>query len=420
MNILALDDEEIALEGLVAAVRKVEPTAQIYSFNKPKEALEFCRTTPCDVALLDIQMRNMNGVELAKKVKGVNPNTNIIFTTGYSDYMKEAFDMYASGYVLKPVTPAKLKKELENLRHPVRLDSARKVRIQAFGNFEIFIDDNPIKFRYDLSKELLAYLVDRNGVLCANGEIMAVLWGDKISSSYFRSLIKDLKDVLGKVGCEDIIVQQRGKTGIARQNVECDYFDWLDGKAYAINLYHGEYMSQYSWGENTNASMMDAAFDIQATDIIRSCPKKRVRIQTIPHFAIWVDKKTLSLSGKRAELLALLTDRAETGLVVGDAIACLWPDRIKDEKTQTLYRVTFHQLMDELKAAGIEDIIRGEGKKKYLATELVDCDLYRILDGDFEEAKKYGGYYWEEYDWAEVRNAQITSIKAHLKYRINN
>lgn len=203
MNILALDDEEIALEGLVAAVRKVEPTAQIYSFNKPKEALEFCRTTPCDVALLDIQMRNMNGVELAKKVKGVNPNTNIIFTTGYSDYMKEAFDMYASGYVLKPVTPAKLKKELENLRHPVRLDSARKVRIQAFGNFEIFIDDNPIKFRYDLSKELLAYLVDRNGVLCANGEIMAVLWGDKISSSYFRSLIKDLKDVMGKVGCED-------------------------------------------------------------------------------------------------------------------------------------------------------------------------------------------------------------------------
>ena len=71
--------------------------------------------------------------------------------------------------------------------------------------------------------------------------------------------------------------------------------------------------------------------------------------------------------------------------------------------------------MDELKAAGIEDIIRGEGKKKYLATELVDCDLYRILDGDFEEAKKYGGYYLEEYDWSEVRNAQLTSIRTHLK-----
>ena len=36
MNILALDDEKIALEGLVAAVRKVEPTAQVYSFQKPR------------------------------------------------------------------------------------------------------------------------------------------------------------------------------------------------------------------------------------------------------------------------------------------------------------------------------------------------------------------------------------------------
>lgn len=265
MNILALDDEEIALEGLVSAARKAEPTAQIYSFKKPKEALEFCRTTPCDVALLDIQMRNMNGVELAKEVKGVNPKTNIIFTTGYSDYMKDAFDLHVSGYILKPVTPAKIKKELDNLRHPVRQASASKVRIQAFGNFEIFIDETPVRFKYDLTKEMLAYLVDRNGVLCTNGEIMAVLWGDKNSSSYFRSLIKDMKDVLGKVGCEDIIMQQRGKTGIVRQNVECDYFDWLDGKAYAINLYHGEYMSQYSWSENTNASIRDGAFAMNST-----------------------------------------------------------------------------------------------------------------------------------------------------------
>ena len=66
MNILALDDEEIALEGLVSATRKAEPSAVIYSFRKPKEALEFCKSTLCEVALLDIQMRNMNGVEFAK------------------------------------------------------------------------------------------------------------------------------------------------------------------------------------------------------------------------------------------------------------------------------------------------------------------------------------------------------------------
>lgn len=83
MNILALDDEEIALEGLVSAEKKAEPSAAIYSFRKPKEVLELCKSTPCEVALLDIQMRNMSGVELAKELKFLNPGVNIIFTTGY-------------------------------------------------------------------------------------------------------------------------------------------------------------------------------------------------------------------------------------------------------------------------------------------------------------------------------------------------
>ena len=47
MNILAIDDEEIALEGLVSAAKKAESSATIYSFRKPKEALEFFQGTPC-------------------------------------------------------------------------------------------------------------------------------------------------------------------------------------------------------------------------------------------------------------------------------------------------------------------------------------------------------------------------------------
>lgn len=253
MKILALDDEQIALEGLVLAAKKAEPSAAIYSFRKPGEALEFCKTMSCEVALLDIQMRNMSGVELAKKIKLLNPQANIIFTTGYTDYMKEAFDIHASGYILKPVTPAKIRKELDNLRFPVLPAAKNRVRFQTFGNFEVFIDGEPVRFKYEKTKEMLAYLVDRNGALCTNGEIMAVLWEDKDSSSYFRSLKKDLRDLLAEAGCEEILIQQRGKTGIVREKVDCDYYDWLDGEIQAVNLYRGEYMAQYGWGEMTNA-----------------------------------------------------------------------------------------------------------------------------------------------------------------------
>ena len=119
----------------------------------------------------------------------------------------------------------------------------------------MFIDGKPVKFKYDLTRELLAYLVDRNGAMCSNKEIMAVLWGDKYSPSYFRSLIKDMKDIFSGVGCEDILTQQRGKIGIVREKVDCDYYDWLDGKSYVVNLYRGEYMTQYSWAELTTASL---------------------------------------------------------------------------------------------------------------------------------------------------------------------
>ena len=255
MNILALDDEQIALEGLVSAAKKAEPSATVYSFRKPKEALEFCRNTPCEVALLDIRMRNMSGVELAKEIKCINPQINIIFTTGHTEYMKDAFEMHASGYMLKPITPEKIKKELDNLRYPVKPVRKHRVYVQTFGNFEMYIDGQPVKFRYDLTKELVAYLVDRNGALCSNDEIMAVLWGDKCSASYFRSLVKDLKDLLQKAGCEDIIDQQRGKIGIVREKVDCDYYDWLDGSLYAVNLYRGEYMAQYSWSEMTHGGI---------------------------------------------------------------------------------------------------------------------------------------------------------------------
>ena len=255
MNILAIDDEEIALEGLVSAVKKADASANIYSFRKPKEALEFFQGTPCEVVLLDIQMRNMSGVELAKEIKIINPHTNIIFATGYADYMKDALEMHVSGYMIKPITAEKVKKELENLRFPVNPVRKMRVYFQTFGNFEVFIDGQPVKFRYELTKEMLAYLVDRRGALCTGGEIMALLRGDNYSPSYYRSLIKDLKDTFSDAGCEDVIIRQRGKIGIDREKVDCDYYDWLDGRFYAVNLYQGEYMAQYSWSEMTHGGI---------------------------------------------------------------------------------------------------------------------------------------------------------------------
>ena len=254
MKILAVDDEIIALEGLVKSIKEADSTAEVFSFRFADEAIKFMETNTCDVAFLDIEMYGINGVSLANILLKMNPNINIIFSTGYGNYRDVAFDIHASGYIVKPITPEKVKKELLNLRRPV--NETKKLQINVFGNFEVYFDGNPLKFKYSKTKELLAYLVDRRGALCTVGELIAILFeGDKGHDTYFKSIRKDLIDTLTYIGCIDAVNIQHGKLGINKDNVYCSYFDLLDGKVKLEDVYHGEYMTQYSFSEYTNANL---------------------------------------------------------------------------------------------------------------------------------------------------------------------
>ena len=255
MIVIAVDDERFALENLVDAISQVSPDARIHRFRYPEDALAFAKENHVDVAFLDVEMIGMNGVELAERLKLCHPDINLIFSTGYGHYRDAAFDLHASGYMTKPITPEKVKKELDNLRSPVR--DQKRIRIRAFGNFEVYLDGHPMGFKYSKTKELLAYLVDRKGALCTNGEIMAVLFEDDNGhEAYFRSLRKDLTDILEAADCSGILSHQRGRIGIVPEQVSCDYFNWCRGERTGINAFHGEYMTQYSWGEYTNALLI--------------------------------------------------------------------------------------------------------------------------------------------------------------------
>ena len=254
MKIIAADDEKPALEGLIDSIKKACPDADIQGFRYAADALEYARSHACDVAFLDIEMAGTNGVRLAESLKKINPEINIIFATGYGCYRDVAFEMHASGYVTKPVTPQKVAEELRELRYPV--SESKRLRVQAFGNFEAYCDGAPLVFRYAKSKELFAYLVDRRGALCTVGEMAAILFEDDNGhETYFKSIRSDLLKTLQAKGLEGAIAKSRGMLGIVPDYTDCDYFDFIKGKASGRNAYRGEYMSQYSWAEATHASI---------------------------------------------------------------------------------------------------------------------------------------------------------------------
>lgn len=261
MVIIAVDDEKLALEVLVNAILEAVPDAHIHSFRQPLEAIKFAEETLCDIAFLDIKMRGMTGLEIAKQLKDINPRINIVFVTGYSEYSLEAFRLYASDYLLKPVDVQQIKGALQNLRNPIKPLSHKIIQVHCFGNFEVFVNGVPLIFNRKKTKELFAYLTDRKGASCSMGELIAVLWEDKPDSisqrSNLRNLIYDLKNTLSKVGADDVIVKSRNTIGLNINAIECDYYDFLIGKPSAVNSYHGEYMRQYSWAEMTTANLIN-------------------------------------------------------------------------------------------------------------------------------------------------------------------
>jgi len=245
MKILAVDDDRFELQQLVTCIRNPRPTASVSAFSSPGDALLSAADTGYDVAFLDIDMPQMSGFELARRLQEILPELNIIFVSEHKDDAFNAFTLHASGYLCKPITGAQIEDELAHLRYSVAPDTENRIVLHTFGNFEVYCDGIPVEFRYNKTKEMLAWLTDRRGALCSNNELMAVLWEDDIKESYFRNIRADLLNTLP----EEIFVRQRGKVALRTDMVSCDYYDWIKGIPEAINAYNGEYMAQYSWGE---------------------------------------------------------------------------------------------------------------------------------------------------------------------------
>ena len=258
MRIIIVDDEKLILEGETNLVRRCAPGADVRPFTDPAAALECLRAEPAEVAFLDLEMPACHGTALAKQMKALRPHINIVFATAYRDYYDKAIELRVSGYLMKPLLEEQVKEELNNLRYPVQ--SAGGLYVRCFGSFEVFFNGIPISFRYQKTKELFAYLIDRRGALVTQDELITVLWGgyDR-HTSYLKQLQKDLGDTLCGLGCGEMLIKRRGALAVWGDKLRCDYYDWLHGLPNGINAYRGKYMRQYDWGEATRINLEGGA-----------------------------------------------------------------------------------------------------------------------------------------------------------------
>ena len=142
MQIVICDDDSRISAVLAEKVGKLYPDSEISTVNSGEELVAFIGNTSPDIVLLDIQMTGMDGMETARKLRADGCESVIIFVTGVSDYVFDAFDVRAFHYLIKPVSDEKLKDVLETAEASIRglnskekaTDNDRYFTIQSGGS----------------------------------------------------------------------------------------------------------------------------------------------------------------------------------------------------------------------------------------------------------------------------------------------
>ncbi|UKB84636.1 LytTR family DNA-binding domain-containing protein [Chryseobacterium sp. MEBOG06] len=189
---IALDDEILALKIIENYAEKIENLSLEKIFNTQIDAQRYLNKFPVDLIFLDIEMPSKNGMDF---YKSISQNTKVIFTTAYSEYAVDAFNINAVDYLLKPFSFDRFKAAVEKVKMNTEADDVRHLSIRAdYKLHKINFDD--ILLIEGLDDYIQIHLTDHS-VITARSSMKNIL--EKLSEKDFvrvhRSYIVPVKNI---------------------------------------------------------------------------------------------------------------------------------------------------------------------------------------------------------------------------------
>ncbi|OEH91550.1 response regulator [Bacillus solimangrovi] len=233
IKVLLVDDEEAGLNLLNMLLSDFEEVEVRGQYTDPMKALEHLKVEQVDAVFLDIEMPQLSGMEVARKVKELNEFTKIVFVTAHMNFAVEAFEIESTDYLLKPVTKSRLDQSVKRLlkitNKPLKHDLSISVR--CFGSFDIVNHDSSLLFNWRTNKvkELCAYLVHHEGRVVESEQIIEILWPEvdinKAKTSLYTCM-SYLRQAFKKNGLKNIILRKSGGYFIDLSKINCDLIEW--------------------------------------------------------------------------------------------------------------------------------------------------------------------------------------------------
>lgn len=149
MKCIIVDDEPIACKGIKKLIDPFSSLEWVGTFHRAQDAAEFMRTTTVDLLFLDIQMPAISGIEFARILP---KHTLIIFTTAYSEYALDSYEVDAVGYLVKPIDAEKFRKAVDKaLAYHSLLFDAEEKRVENVEKESIFVKSDRRFFKVNLA-----------------------------------------------------------------------------------------------------------------------------------------------------------------------------------------------------------------------------------------------------------------------------
>lgn len=228
IRIAAVDDEKHVLERFERMVSEVKELELCGLFNTGKQFLSYIEGHPLDAVFLDIEMPGINGLQLSGQILDMNETIDIVFVTAFNQYAVEAFELQAMDYIMKPLTEERLGKTVKRLlKTKGAVERPGKPFMQCFGGFDVFLRGEALAWKNSKAKELLAFLVHKEGVPVNWEKISDALWPDYNSEraqTNFHATTYLLRKRLAEAGLSKILESGRGNYRIIKDQLNCDLY----------------------------------------------------------------------------------------------------------------------------------------------------------------------------------------------------
>ena len=141
-RVIAIDDEPLALQLVKGYVEKTPTLELAGTFDNPVDAEAFIQSAEVDLVLLDIQMPDLTGTELARVIAG---GPKVIFTTAYEKYALEGFRLDAVDYLLKPFSYAEFLKAVQKAEKLIAAERSQLPALEVNNDFLFIRSESRIR-----------------------------------------------------------------------------------------------------------------------------------------------------------------------------------------------------------------------------------------------------------------------------------